>query len=175
MTQAVDRLLDRLDRVRKTGDSSYIARCPAHDDGSPSLSLKQVDDRVLVHCFAGCSAHDIVAAVGLTIADLYDKPLEHRRDPVSMRQRRRNEQAAEALAAIRHEALVALVACDTQAAGFQLTEDDRDRLHLAFQRIHAALMLTGPKVDPAPAFPELKRPSDFLHEIIADFAAGVVE
>ena len=53
---AMGRLLRTLEAVRKTGPDQNIARCPAHDDGRPSLSIKRVDDRLLIHCFAGCSA-----------------------------------------------------------------------------------------------------------------------
>ena len=56
-------LLDRLERVTERGGGHYMARCPAHDDSNPSLSVREVDDRVLVHCFAGCSAGAIVAVV----------------------------------------------------------------------------------------------------------------
>ena len=38
--------------------------CPAHDDRSPSLSVSETrDGRVLVHCFAGCSQADVIAAL----------------------------------------------------------------------------------------------------------------
>jgi putative DNA primase/helicase len=41
------------------------ARCPCHDDRSPSLSLRDGDEpsRILVHCFAGCDHRDILAAL----------------------------------------------------------------------------------------------------------------
>jgi len=39
---------------RKAG-GSWMARCPAHDDREPSLSIRDADDsKVLVHCHAGC-------------------------------------------------------------------------------------------------------------------------
>lgn len=40
----------------------YIAtcRCPAHDDGTPSLSIRQGEDGILVHCFAGCDPEDVL-------------------------------------------------------------------------------------------------------------------
>lgn len=48
------------------------ARCPAHDDHKPSLSIGQGEDgRVLIHCHAGCSPADVLAAVGLRPADLF--------------------------------------------------------------------------------------------------------
>jgi hypothetical protein len=67
----LDRLLGRLDGVRQTR-TGYIARCPSHADRDPSLSITEADDgRVLVKCFAACTAAGIVAAVGLTMADLF--------------------------------------------------------------------------------------------------------
>lgn len=74
--------LDRLDGVKRRG-SSFMARCPAHADRGPSLSLRQGENaRILVHCFAGCRPEEIVAALGLTLADLFeDAPLNERRTP----------------------------------------------------------------------------------------------
>ena len=37
-------LLDRLDKVRPTGAGTWVARCPAHDDRGPSLSVRELDD-----------------------------------------------------------------------------------------------------------------------------------
>jgi hypothetical protein len=54
------------------------ARCPAHDDRSPSLSVAEgVDGRTLIYCHAGCPPERIVAALGLSWADLF--PPGHRR------------------------------------------------------------------------------------------------
>jgi hypothetical protein len=47
----------------KAHDGNYLVRCPAHDDDIPSLSLCDSERGVYVHCFAGCSAADIYAAV----------------------------------------------------------------------------------------------------------------
>lgn len=64
-------LLSRLDKVQGRG-SKFQARCPAHDDRSPSLSIREATDgRVLVHCHAGCEVADIVESVGLTLGDLF--------------------------------------------------------------------------------------------------------
>jgi|TARA_R100000501_G_C2536759_1_gene57330 hypothetical protein len=71
MTPA-QRLLDRLEKVRQTGDGRWMARCPAHDDRTPSLSIKECDDgRLLMHCFAGCPAGDVLTPVGLSLGDLF--------------------------------------------------------------------------------------------------------
>ncbi len=46
-------------------------RCPAHDDRSVSLSVKEGDDgRILLYCHAGCETKDICAALGLKLSDL---------------------------------------------------------------------------------------------------------
>ena len=59
-------LLSRFDGVRRINDSRYIAKCPAHDDGDPSLSIRQLpDSRILIKCFAGCGALDVLESVSL--------------------------------------------------------------------------------------------------------------
>ncbi|MGI4877608.1 MAG: DUF7146 domain-containing protein [Janthinobacterium lividum] len=40
-----------------------MCRCPAHDDGSPSLSIRVGDTTLLVHCFAGCNSVDVLKAL----------------------------------------------------------------------------------------------------------------
>ena len=48
---------------RRSG-RGYAARCPAHDDRTPSLSLRDAEDgRVLVHCFSGCEQAAVIAAL----------------------------------------------------------------------------------------------------------------
>ena len=65
-------LLERLQKVRPKGHNQYHAQCPAHQDSSPSLSIKCLSDgRTLIHCFAGCSAHDVLTSVGLDWDALY--------------------------------------------------------------------------------------------------------
>src|SRR6266496_3249531 len=68
-------LLRRLESVRRA-PSGWLARCPAHQDRRPSLSVRQADGgRLLVHCFAGCAVADIVAALGLAVGDLFAAPV----------------------------------------------------------------------------------------------------
>jgi putative DNA primase/helicase len=43
--------------------SGWVARCPAHDDREPSLSLRDADDKVLVRCHAGCEQRAVIAAL----------------------------------------------------------------------------------------------------------------
>lgn len=62
-------LADRLD-AKPAGRGSWIARCPAHDDRDPSLSITEGDDRTLIHCHGGCSPAAVCAALGLSLSDL---------------------------------------------------------------------------------------------------------
>lgn len=74
----VDRFVEAL-RRRGIELRGNMARCPAHDDTSPSLSLGVGrDGTVLLHCFAGCSVEQVVAAVGLQPRDLFALPLPRR-------------------------------------------------------------------------------------------------
>ena len=47
---------------RKVGQG-WTARCPAHDDREPSLSIRDSDGKVLVRCHAGCDQRDVIAAL----------------------------------------------------------------------------------------------------------------
>jgi len=67
----IDELLSRLDGVRQTSKVSWMSRCPHHADKSPSLRITLKGDRVLIHCFAGCGAVDILADLGLSWDALY--------------------------------------------------------------------------------------------------------
>ena len=60
-----------LDRVRASRDG-FTAHCPAHQDRSPSLSVTRGNDnRLLVHCHAGCHVEDVLSAVGWRLSDLF--------------------------------------------------------------------------------------------------------
>ncbi|HKY96350.1 MAG TPA: AAA family ATPase [Gemmatimonadaceae bacterium] len=71
----ISEILSRLDGVRKNGHG-YSARCPAHDDRKPSLSVSEGDDgRVLLKCFAGCDVDAICSAMGVNVRDLFARPM----------------------------------------------------------------------------------------------------
>lgn len=74
MSSALDRLTDALGaRVVKRGRHSAMAKCPAHDDGTASLSLSvNAAGDVLLKCHAGCTAEQIVGALaGFTMPMLF--------------------------------------------------------------------------------------------------------
>lgn len=74
---AAQRLIEALSnagcRPRSNGEQKWSALCPGHDDSSPSLSIRATDDRVLVHCFAGCDVDTVLAPLGWTRSDLFDE------------------------------------------------------------------------------------------------------
>lgn len=69
-SQLLDRVLAQLQGVRREG-SHHKARCPAHTDSSPSLSVRLGDRGVLLRCFAGCTHQDVVAALGMRVEELF--------------------------------------------------------------------------------------------------------
>lgn len=135
----VDNLLSHLDKVKRTGKASWIACCPAHDDRGPSLSIRELDDeRVLLHCFSGCSVHEVLNAVGLDMAELFPpREIQHGKPE------RRSFPAADVLRAVGFEALVVCAAAAAMMAGEPFTQADRDRLILATERIQAGLTAAG--------------------------------
>lgn len=67
----VDLIVGKLEGVRRSG-VGFVARCPAHDDRRASLKVDAGGDgRALLHCYAGCEPAAVVAALGLTLSDLY--------------------------------------------------------------------------------------------------------
>lgn len=132
---SAEALLGRLDGVRRTGADRWIAKCSAHDDGRPSLGIRELDDgRVLVHCWAGCATADVLSAVGLDFDALY--PPRQLGDRI--RGERRSFNGRDVLACIEYEALIAAVAAGNLAKGIELSDGDRERLTLAASRLQAA-------------------------------------
>ena len=48
----------------KRAGAGWMAKCPAHDDKEPSLSILVSDGKLLMNCFAGCSFDEILGALG---------------------------------------------------------------------------------------------------------------
>ena len=130
---SAETILSRLSRVRKSGKGSWSACCPAHADKSPSLSVKELDDgRTLIHCFGGCGTDDVLAAIGLEMADLFPEKLPDM-------PRARGFTAWDALKALKSESvIIALVAADI-AEGKPISPQDADRVATAAGRIAQAL------------------------------------
>ncbi len=68
----IDDFLGRLKGVTQTGNGCWVACCPVHGDEHPSMSVKAEGGKILVHCHVGCTASDVVAAMGLELKDLFE-------------------------------------------------------------------------------------------------------
>ncbi len=52
----------------------WLVTCPTHEDRTPSLHVSEgQDERVLLHCHAGCQASNVLAADGLDFPDLFSE------------------------------------------------------------------------------------------------------
>ena len=131
----IESLISRLESVKETGQGKYIARCPAHDDKSPSLAIKECGDgRILIHDFAGCETEDVLAAVGMTFTDIMPERLpEHSYKPM-----RQPFDARQVLATLDHESLVISIIGADVLKHKELDNETWDRLGVAVNRINAA-------------------------------------
>ena len=118
----LDLVLERLDKVKRGGAGKWVACCPAHNDKTPSLNLSAASDgKVLLHCWAGCTARDITAAIGLELADLFPGKREPRFGPSK--------------AAVNHERMVYAVGRSLLQQGQSLNAEDQARYELAKKRL----------------------------------------
>jgi hypothetical protein len=137
----IGNLLNRLEKV-KGSKGRWTACCPAHGDKSPSLAITMLEDgRILLKCFAGCSAYEVVSAVGMDMQDLFPKEtkLGYTSDTQYSKPERRPFYATDLLRIIQFEALITSLAAFDVSQGRQVSEGDRKRLKTAFERINEAV------------------------------------
>ena len=128
----IEKLLSNLDRIRKTGDGRWMACCPSHDDNSPSLSIQETGDgTVLIHCFAECNPGDVLAAVGLQLADLFPNNGNRSND----RPIRPRWSVKDLIIALEREVDVVLIAASDIASGKALDDTDLARVSDASRRV----------------------------------------
>ena len=81
-----EEFVSRLTNVKKNGQGKWMCSCPAHQDSDPSLAVGQTNTgKILLRCFAGCSALDVVNAMGLKLEDLF--PDAYEENPLAFAQR----------------------------------------------------------------------------------------
>ncbi len=134
----VHHLLDRLDRIRETGPGRWIACCPAHDDRSPSLSIRELEDgRVLLHDFAGCEVDSILVAIGLRLSDLFPEHSGRRNwtGPHHHAPTRSHIPARDLIGMIDHEALIVGMIGAAMLENKKIDAETWDRLATAVGRI----------------------------------------
>ena len=119
-------------KVKQTGSGRYIACCPSHNDKHPSLAIKDDIGHILLKCFSGCSAYEVVSAIGLTLSDLFPESNEYRRSV------RNPFPATDVLRCIQAEAYIVAVASCNLANGITPSNEDLQRLVVAASRIGAS-------------------------------------
>lgn len=138
MTPA-EKFLSRVEGVRPTGPGRWVFRVPTRKDKRASGSARELEDgRLLIYDFAGDSAVDILAAVGLEMTDLYPERLTTHGKP-----ERRPFVSTDALRCVAFEALVVSAAAAAMATGEPLSSVDRERLLVAAERLNGAANRAG--------------------------------
>lgn len=134
MTAPIDAVLSRLEKVRERQARQWSARCPVHEDKTPSLSVRETPEgSVLLHCFARqCSAHEITAAMGLDMSDLFLPKQRTGREPKRLARSIAPSQALEVLAA---EAMFIFVVASDMHHGKAVTPETFARLKQAVARV----------------------------------------
>jgi hypothetical protein len=137
---ALDDFLGRLEGVRQTQPDRWIARCPAHPDSVPSLSIRETSDGLtLIHCFAGCDPEAIIRTLGLDLSDLFPPPPEaHCIRPVPP-QDRPYLLRSEAVDLLRYHITATLIAAHDVATGKTLTAEDLATLRTAAERANRVI------------------------------------
>lgn len=131
----VNALLSRLRKVKANGPEKWVACCPAHEDRSPSLAIRVADDgRLLVHCFAGCGAAEIIESVGLEFGDLFPERISHQ-----VQRARQPFTADDALKCLAAESGVIAIAVADMAQSRKLTAADEERVVTAWERLSTAM------------------------------------
>jgi len=134
----IENFLSKLEKVRSRGNGQWMACCPAGDDRTPSLSIKDDNGTIIMRCFAQeCAVSDIVAAVGMELHDLF--PPSNGYDAAHHKSGKRVYfNPGQVLEALAFETLVTyMIAKDMQTNG--IDEPTRARLLTATSRINAAL------------------------------------
>ena len=128
---SAESLLQRLDKVRRTGTDKWVACCPAHDSKSgASLAIRETDDgRVLLHCFGGCGAGEVLSAIGMEFADLYSQT-----SSFHLPQVRKPWNASDVLRCLSFESLLIYQYATALARGEVLDNAARERLLTAVSR-----------------------------------------
>ena len=134
MTNNINALLEKLKKVSAKGKGQWTACCPAHEDRSPSLAIKEVPDgRILIKCFAGCGASDVMQAVGMTLSDLFPDGESYEYKPFAFAQIERRKKTVD-----EEELASAQLICDIAEAmrkrGERLTPAEMDRELEAYKK-----------------------------------------
>ncbi len=114
-----------LNKVRWCGNNKFVACCPAHDDRTPSFTASEINGKILVKCFAGCTQEKVIGA-------LRDMGLWHTASRHQLERRKRADLKEETC---HHQRMILLGAAST----VELSEADiaQMRESMGFLKEHA--------------------------------------
>ena len=127
-----EEILLSLDRVKQRGSNRWEAECPHGHHKNARLGIMDTGDKTLLKCWAGCSIHDVVGAMGLSLSDLYHHELTVEKKEEKKKQHGYRE--------LQHERLILQLAYNSKS----LTQQDRNRANKAHRRLKAAGWLSAP-------------------------------
>lgn len=133
----IETFLSKLHKVKKRGHGQWMALCPVHNEKTPSLSIKDDNGTILIHCF-GCGAGgvDVCGAVGVEPSELFPPTDNY---DASERKHKRNSgfEPDQVLFAVVMEVIAVQLIAEDMAKNC-LDEATKLRLEMAVKRIHGA-------------------------------------
>ena len=73
LNQTFNRIIKQTKATSTGAGEQYSGLCPAHEDSSPSLSLKIDEGTILIKCHSGCNFKEICRGLGIKESDLFNK------------------------------------------------------------------------------------------------------
>jgi hypothetical protein len=132
---SISNLLNKLNKVKSNGNGSWMACCPAHDDKTPSLSIKDNSDgRLMLRCFSGCETIDVLNSIGLDWDDVM--PPKQEKPVHIIKPKKHDIYATDALLVIRNESRIITMAAIDVCKGVKIEQAELERIKLAMTRIN---------------------------------------
>ena len=119
----VQAILNRLDKVRSSGQDKWRIPCPVHNGKDYNMSIKECSDgTVLAHCFVcGADGPALCEALGLPLAEIFPPDNDYVRPAITKR--------------MQQEALEDEFVISIASQQRKLTLEDKRRLRLAKARL----------------------------------------
>lgn len=139
----VEPFLAHLDGVKQIssqrGLNRWMAKCPSHEDKKPSLRIAEAPNgTILLTCWAGCQAIEIVQSVGLTLGDLFperDLRKLSKTEAADVRMLAKRNDVEACAYTIEHEAHVLMQCAIHMQAGRTPSQATLERLVQAYNRV----------------------------------------
>lgn len=126
-------ILNKCEKVILTAPNRWKFCCPSglHQDRHPSAGMMLVDGKILLKCFFGCTAEQMLAGLGLSWADVFPS----RKYLDSSINRRPKFSPYELFPLLVQEALILALAFDSLQSGSKLSGIDEKRAITAFSAV----------------------------------------